>query len=127
VPVRFFLFGVIGSIGLVTHFAVLAVFLKLLWLSFAGSQAVATITAMSSNFYLNNVFTYRDRQLRGWKLLYDLLSFYAICGIGAVANVGIASYLFHADRTWWLAGLIGAAVGAVWNYAISSVFAWRVK
>jgi dolichol-phosphate mannosyltransferase len=126
-PVRFLLFSLIGGIGLVSHLVVLAIFLRLLGLGFAGSQTAATITAMSLNFYLNNAFTYRDRQLRGWKLFYGLLSFYAICGIGAVGNVGIASYIFRTDQIWWLAGLIGAVVGSVWNYAISSVFTWRVK
>jgi len=127
VPVRFVLFGAIGVLGLVAHLAVLIVSLNFLRLGFPLSQAIATITAMTSNFYLNNVFTYRDQRLRGWKLLSGLLSFYAVCSIGAVANVGIASYVFNSDRSWWLAGLTGAVVGAVWNYTISSVFTWRAR
>ena len=49
---------------------------------------------MTSNFFLNNLFTYRDRRLRGLALLRGLFTFYAICALGAVANVGIAGYLF---------------------------------
>ena len=127
VPVRFVLFAAIGGLGLIAHLVVLVIALKLLRLSFPLSQAAATITAMTSNFFLNNVFTYRDQRLRGWKLLSGLLSFYAVCSIGAVANVGIASYVFNSDRSWWLAGLTGAVVGAVWNYTISSVFTWRAR
>jgi dolichol-phosphate mannosyltransferase len=124
VPVRFVLFGAIGGLGLVVHLAMLAISLKLLGLGFPASQGGATITAMTWNFCLNNIFTYRDRQLRGWKLLYGLLSFYAVCSIGAVANVGVASYAFHSDRSWWLAGVTGAVVGSVWNYVMSSIFTW---
>jgi dolichol-phosphate mannosyltransferase len=127
VPVRFVVFSAIGGLGLFVHLAVLAVSLKLLGLGFPVSQGVATIAAMTCNFGLNNILTYRDRQLRGWKLFRGLLTFYAVCSIGAVANVGIASYVFRSDQSWWLAGVAGAAVGAVWNYAISSVFTWRVK
>jgi dolichol-phosphate mannosyltransferase len=29
------------------------------------------------------------------------------------------------DQTWWLAGLAGVSIGAVWNYAVSSVFVWK--
>jgi putative flippase GtrA len=65
--------------------------------------------------------------LRGFALVTGLLSFYAVCGIGAAANVGIASRLFDANHSWWLAGLGGAAIGAVWNYAMSSVFIWRSR
>ena len=127
VPVRFVVFSAIGGLGLVVHLAVLAFSLKLLGLGFPVSQGMATIAAMTCNFGLNNILTYRDRQLRGWKLFRGLLSFYAVCSIGAVANVGIASYVFRSDQSWWLAGVTGAVVGAVWNYAISSVFTWRVK
>jgi len=127
VPVRFVVFSAIGGLGLVVHLAVLAISLKLLGLGFPVSQGMATIAAMTCNFGLNNILTYRDRQLRGWKLFCGLLSFYAVCSIGAVANVGIAFYVFRSDQSWWLAGVAGAAVGAVWNYAISSVFTWRVK
>ena len=80
---------------------------------------------MTFNFFLNNLFTYYDRRLRGWQLVRGLLSFYLICGLGAAANVGIANYVYHADRIWWVAGIAGVIIGSVWNYAVSSVFTWR--
>jgi dolichol-phosphate mannosyltransferase len=92
---------------------------------FVAAQTTATIAAMTSNFFLNNVFTYRDKQLHGWRTLRGLLSFYLICGIGAAANIGIASYVFRADQTWWFAGIAGIIVGSVWNYAISSIYTWK--
>ena len=46
---------------------------------------MATIVAMTSNFLLNNLFTYRDRRLRGRRLWTGLISFYAVCGAGAVS------------------------------------------
>lgn len=127
VPVRFVLFGAIGGLGPRRPSCRASLFAQASTTRFPPSQAVATITAMTSNFYLNNVFTYRDQRLRGWRLLSGLASFYAVCSIGAVANVGIASYVFNSDHSWWLAGVTGAAVGAVWNYTISSVFTWRAR
>ena len=52
------------------------------------------------------------------------LSFMAACGLGAVANVGIASYLFASQTQWVVAALAGIAVGAVWNYAITQLYTW---
>jgi dolichol-phosphate mannosyltransferase len=83
------------------------------------------MVAMTSNFVLNNQFTYRDQRLRGLGLLRGLVIFYLICGVGAVANVGVASYAFTSHHAWWLAGIAGAVVGSVWNFAMSSVFTWR--
>jgi len=125
VPVRFALFTLIGTIGLAVHFATLAVTLELLGFTFIVSQTTATVVAMTSNFFLNNLFTYRDLRLRGWRAVRGLVSFYLICSLGAVANVGIASYVFSMRETWWLAGLAGVIVGSVWNYAVSAVFTWR--
>jgi dolichol-phosphate mannosyltransferase len=73
------------------------------------------------------VFTYRDRCLRGSDLLYGHLSFYAVCSIGALANFQIAEMLFQIRVPWALAGLLGAIVGSVWNYGVSSTFTWKSR
>ena len=127
VPVRFALFAMIGGLGLVIHLTVLGISYRELGADFTLAQGAATLVAMTSNFFLNNWFTYRDRRLKGWKLLRGLISFYVVCSVGALGNVGIASYVFHADQSWWVAGVVGALIGAVWNYATSSVFTWRNK
>jgi dolichol-phosphate mannosyltransferase len=125
VPVRFALFALIGGLGVLVHFAVLWYAFKVRNLAFDHSQTLAVVVAMTSNFFLNNLFTYRDMRLKGWRLIRGILTFYLICALGAVANVGIAAYLFAADQKWWLAGFVGVLVGAVWNYAVSSVFTWK--
>ncbi|HEV2300155.1 MAG TPA: glycosyltransferase family 2 protein [Stellaceae bacterium] len=125
VPVRFLLFGMIGGLGILTHLATLWVALRSGYVAFPAAQGIATVVAMTGNFLLNNLFTYRDRRLRGWRIATGLLSFYAVCGIGAAANVGVAFELFGAGHAWWLAGLGGAAVGVVWNYAVSSLVTWN--
>ena len=125
VPVRFALFALIGVIGLGVHLVVLRTGLAIPQLNFTAAQSLATVVAMTSNFFLNNLFTYRDQRLRGLSLIRGLFSFYMICAVGAVGNIGIATYVFGADHLWWLAGIAGALVGSVWNYAVSSVFTWK--
>jgi dolichol-phosphate mannosyltransferase len=124
-PIRFVLFGAVGASGVIVNLVALR--LMMIAAAFPVAQAVATILAMTSNFALNNLLTYRDKRLRGTRFFTGLLSFYAVCAIGAVANVGIASSIFERHYSWWLAGLAGAAIGVVWNYAVSSVFTWRQR
>ena len=126
VPVRFLLFSLIGGLGLGVHLATLWLLLHTAQASFPLAQGIATVVAMTGNFLLNNLFTYRDRRLKGWRILSGLGSFYAVCGLGAVANVGVAASI-AGNHSWWLAGLAGAAISAVWNYAMSSVFTWSVR
>ena len=127
IPVRFALFALVGGLGLFVHMAVLWTGLTFVGLSFGAVQTTATIVAMTFNFFLNNLFTYRDQRLRGWSLVRGLLSFNLICSIGAVTSVGIAAYVFRSGQTWWVAGIAGVIVGSVWNYAVSSVFTWKKR
>ena len=127
VPVRFLLFSLIGGLGVGTHLLTLWFGTHVLLAEFAVVQTAATIVAMTGNFLLNNLFTYRDRRLRGKRLWTGLISFYAVCGIGTVANVGVAAHLVYGQTSWWLAGLAGAAVSVVWNYAMSSIFTWSPR
>jgi dolichol-phosphate mannosyltransferase len=127
VPARFILFSLVGLSGVGVHLLTLAMAFKMLAIDFPVAQGVATLTAMTTNFALNNILTYRDMRLRGRRFLTGLLTFYLVCGIGIIANVGIANFVFQRDYTWWLAGGAGVVVGTVWNYAVSSIFTWHRK
>jgi dolichol-phosphate mannosyltransferase len=124
VPLRLLAFLCVGALGVVVQLSALG---TLLWagLTFFTAEIIAVLTAMTSNFFVNNVFTYRDRRLRGWKMLHGLLSFYAVCAVGALANIGVGSWVNDQDGRWWLAGLAGTVVGAIWNFAASSFVTWR--
>lgn len=124
VPVRFLAFALVGGLGVGVHMAALSLVYLATPTSFATAQAIATAVAMAFNFAVNNAVTYRDRRLRGigwWK---GLASFAIACAIGALANVGIAQYLFEQRQAWVLAALAGIAVGAVWNYAVTAIYTW---
>ena len=61
----------------------------------------------------------------GAAALAGLLKFYVVCGVGALANIGVASWLFVSNESWWIAGIAGVIVGATFNYTMSSIFVWR--
>ena len=125
VPVRFVMFSIVGVFGLGIHLLVLAASIEGALFTFEAAQTTATIAAMTANFVFNNYLTYRDKRLKGYQLLRGLLTFYAACGLGALANIGVASYVFAHNYSWWLSGIAGVAIGAVWNYAATSLFTWR--
>lgn len=126
VPVRFALFAGVGAMGAVVHLATLALIYLGLGASFLTGQIVATVAAMTGNFFLNNALTYRDRRLRGARaLIGGWVSFCAVCSVGAVANVGVAAFLHAAEGgAWVIPALAGVLVAAVWNFALSSRFTW---
>ncbi len=124
VPVRFVMFVAVGALGAVVHLGLLGYFFLIVGTPFLLAQTVAAIAAMTLNYSVNNVFTYRDNRLAGRDYVTGLALFFVICSVGAFANIRIAEYLFENGIPWWGAGLLGATLGAVWNYAVSSTFVW---
>ena len=125
-PIRFVLFAIIGASGLVVHIVTLSAVLH--WfgmVTFDAGQLIATIVAMGSNFILNNEITYRPYRYRGLGMVAGFLAFALGCSVGAFANIDVASWLYKDNQTWWAAGLAGALLSVVWNYAVSTNLIWR--
>lgn len=124
-PATFLLFAAVGATGVVVHLAALTV--ANLWFgwSFTLSQLAATLVAMTSNFLLNNHFTYPDQRLRGGRFWVGLLTFYGICSFGTLANISVATMIYAWEPTLYLAGIAGALMSVVFNYSVTRVFTWR--
>jgi len=127
VSFRFLMFCFVGLTGVFVHMASLAVALDPGGLGFGAAQTTATVAAIAWNFALNNALTYRDQRLAGWSFVTGLVRFELICAVGAISNVGVATWIYGHDPRWWIAGLGGALMGAVWNYVVSAAFVWRAK
>jgi len=125
IPTRFALFGTVGAAGVIVHMAVLAALLFVYEEGFTLAQAIAVLSAMSFNFWLNNWLTYRDKRLVGWgAVLRGWAGFCTTCAVGGFANVAVATLLEGRGVYWALAALCGILIGSVWNYALSSRFVW---
>ncbi|WP_409562902.1 glycosyltransferase family 2 protein [Hyphomicrobium sp. MC8b] len=125
VPPRFFLFALVGATGLIIHLAALRSAIVLAHASFNEAQIFAAFVAMTFNFFLNNALTFRDRRLSGVDIISGLLTFYVVCSVGTLANIGVADLVYNHDPNWWRAGIAGALMAAVFNYAASSALTWR--
>jgi dolichol-phosphate mannosyltransferase len=123
-PHRMLLFGIVGATGIIVNLAVLRVLLIVGGIGFTAAESAATVVAMVSNFFLNNMLTYRDCRLVGWRAARGLASFMALCGLGALVNVAVARDVFEFTGMWLVAGIAGAATGALLNYALTSIFTW---
>ncbi len=124
-PLRFIMFITVGLSGVGVHTLTLFILHKTMQVEFLIAQSLATLIAMTSNYFLNNLLTFNDSQHKGKKMIAGLFSFYITCSLGALINIAVASMAFNHGVSWWLAGIFGAAVGAVWNFALSSTYTWK--
>lgn len=124
-PTSFLLFAMVGASGVAVHLGTLALLTGPLKADFVASQIVATLVAMTWNFFLNNVLTYSDRRLRGFKLWTGLIGFYIVCSLGGIANISVASMIYEFRHATLLAGLAGAIMSSVFNYAVTRMVTWK--
>lgn len=121
---RFAAFVLVGMSGVMVHMMVLwflAVYLDVL---FVSAQFLATVFAMTTNYAVNNAVTFRDRQRTGAKWLRGLFSFYVACSVGAVFNIVVATMAHQTGISDMVSGLIGIAVGSVFNFVGTSLWTW---
>ncbi|WP_287835097.1 glycosyltransferase family 2 protein [Acidiphilium sp.] len=127
VPLRFIAFALVGLFGIFVNLAAMQAS-RAAGLGFGPAQTLGTIVAMVANFELNNRLTYRTMKLRGVRYWQGLVLFMLVCGLGAIANIGIAGALYHrGDANGLAASAAGSAIGVVWNYAVSATLVWRVR
>jgi dolichol-phosphate mannosyltransferase len=125
IPLRFVMYTLVGATGVILHLATLGMVYLGGYASFEKSQLVATFLAMTLNFLLNNLFTYRDARLRGKQLVAGLFSFYLACSIGSAINLSVSNNLLQYGVPWLMSGLVGLAISSVWNYGVTNVTTWR--
>jgi dolichol-phosphate mannosyltransferase len=127
IPVQLTLFLLVGGLGLVTHLVSLLVLTRVGRLHFVPAHVIATFIAMTENFFLNNLITFRDRRLRGLRMIPGAVRFLLACSFGAWANVVFTRALWQSGAQWYLAGFAGIVLGSVWNLSISSLFTWGTQ
>lgn len=125
IPSRFVMFGIVGGLGFGVHVSILALLYYVSGVPFWSAQITATFVAMTFNFLLDNITTFRDRRRRGLRLLTGLLIFYVACSIGTMINLAFAEFLLRGGLPWYIAGLLGMAVTSVWNFGVNTIFTWR--
>jgi dolichol-phosphate mannosyltransferase len=127
IPTKLISFACIGAMGVIVHLLVLGVALNIFKQPFTFAQSEAVILAMVFNFNLNNILTYSDQKLTGIGFWFGLVKFMLACSIGALANVGVASFIYKDYGYWVISGLAGVLVGVVWNYVATSLVVWPKK
>jgi dolichol-phosphate mannosyltransferase len=124
-PIQFLMFALVGASGLVVHLGALYLLAELMGVSFVWSQVLATLTAMATNFLLNNWLTFSHKRLKGLGLIWGFVTFALVCSLGGIANVSVAVWVYQFDQATMLAGLAGALMSSVFNYAVTKLVTWR--
>ncbi|MFO0746337.1 MAG: GtrA family protein [Myxococcota bacterium] len=132
---RFVRFAVVGASGVLVNFAFMALGMAIFsalddHLRNFVAAALGTVVSVVTNFFLNDAWTWGDRQKGvGKRQAAIRFSAYAVgAGIGIALQIGIAT-IFRQTLGWnaYLAQAIGIGVGMVVNYIINNRLVFKDK
>ena len=127
ISIRFVLFASVGFSGIFVQLLAMELAFLTGQVSFTWAQTFGVFIAINSNFFFNNMITYRDLSLKGYAFVKGLLSFYIVCAFGAAVNIGMATFIYTALPVSILSSFCGALSGALWNFLASSLFTWKAR
>ena len=124
-------FLVVGGIGFVLQAVILRVLVESFNINPSISNLLGAVVAIFSNFNLNNLWTFRTEQFRGFgQYLWKMLNFYATSAIGVILiQTGI---IFLGDnligrKYYFLYFVFGTGVLLIYNFTVYRFIIWRKK
>ena len=95
--------------------------------NFNGALIVSVFIAAASNFYVNNILTFRFERLYGFDLFRGLLQYLLVISLPIALNISIANIVYtQVTENTISAQLAGIIIAYAWNYIATSKFIWRV-
>ena len=87
--------------------------------SFIPSNILATLVAMTSNYFMNNYLTFHNIHKTFNQRLAGGLKYFFANSFSIIANIGVASQLYLNDFTAMSSALFGILAGLILNYFLS--------
>ncbi len=121
---RFQKFLIVGAIGFAVNQLTLFILHDSVLISVQVESTINIFLSMMVTFYLNEIWTWHDR---GSGRIFHRAQTYAPINLGGLAiNWAILTFLHDSyDVHYLLANLVGAAIAAVWNFALNNAITWR--
>ena len=126
IPRRAVSFALVGSIGVLVQLFTIYFLMAISSLAFEQVLPLGVVVAASTNFIINNLFTFRNNKLIGKSFFFGLIKFLLVSSLPIIANIGITS-LFYSQLSinTFISQIVGILVVFIWNYAASSKVVWN--
>lgn len=122
---QFFKFCLVGGIGVLVNLAVLYSLVEFAYLWYIHAAIAAFIVAVSSNFGLNKIWTFKDER-KGIKVIKQYSEFFVVRTIGLLINLAILYLLVQYANLWYLlAQFLAISLATIINFLGSKYWAFR--
>ena len=120
---KFLKFGAVGMSGMAVDFGITYLFKEKIKLNKYGANTLGFLTAASSNFILNRVWTFQSEDPA---VAFQYFKFLSLSIVGVLLSNGII-YLLHGRFKWnfYFAKLVSIGVVLFWNFFASYFFTFK--
>ena len=124
---EFIKFAVVGGSGVFVNMGCFYVLTRFAQMDIKFASPIAIELSILSNFFLNNLWTFRKRNTRV-PFLMRLLRYHLVTGLAGLVNyltlLLLANVVGIPDL---IANLIGILLGTLINFFLNSLWTWRVN
>lgn len=124
---EFIRFAVVGGSGILVNMGCLFVFTRYAGIRIEIASPISIELSILSNFFLNNVWTFRKRDTHV-TLGRRILRYHMVTALAGLVNYGVLLLLVNVFGVHdLLSNLVGIALGTFINFFLNSLWTWRVK
>ena len=128
--IKFLKFGMVGASGFVIHGGILYLLRDVVGINQFVANAIGFITAATSNYYLNRIWTFRSHEKQ---VGVEYMKFILVSVIGLGVNSGtqwLTNQLLPAWSTDWhfyILWAVAVGVTTLWNFLGNMLFTFKNK
>lgn len=121
---RFLRFCLVGSVGALVNMGVLwGLTTRGIHYFLAGTAG--TVIATTSNFLLNDAFTWQDRRSTSAPMRAGrYLRYWVVTGVSSAVQLGLLFALTTAGTPYLISNVIGIGAAAIWNFRMNGAWTW---
>jgi dolichol-phosphate mannosyltransferase len=124
---EFIKFCFVGASGVIVNLGIYIILTRLFSLMLAVASPIAIECSILTNFFLNNVWTFKKRNNQS-HMLKKLLKFHIVAGLAGLVNYFIfLELVYHFGWHDIISNFIGIAVATLINYILNSIWTWKHK
>ncbi len=124
---EFLKFAIVGGSGVIVNMGCFFLITRYAGLKIEYASPIAIEISILTNFFLNNIWTFRKRNTKVG-LASRILRYHLVTGLAGLVNYGILLLLAKMFGVHDLiANLIGIIVGTFINFFLNSLWTWRIK
>ena len=125
---RFLQFCLVGVWGSLVNLGLLLLLTEVAKLHYVASAVIGVETAVITQFILNDRWTFRDRRDMACGTLVRARKYFLTCTGGIIIYFVILIPLTEFANVYYaVSAVIGIFAGFLWNYAGSTLWAWRAQ